>query len=134
MNIQERIEALEKELEALKTEYKNGANKADWQPRLGEIIEMSNNGKIWYTQRFVKFVNGEKFPCVSETGLYKYMRPLNDPMVIQLIPHTPGDSLPKWNGEVLYKTKAGDYFIDHCSDLYWNENGTQTIVGYYLIP
>ena len=96
MNIQDRIAKLEKELEELKESYMKDedAKENTWTPREGEICEFSDDEDIWHIERFVVKTDDTKYPYVSYTEAYKYCRPLNDPMVIQLIPHKPGDPMP----------------------------------------
>ena len=136
MNIQDRIAKLEKELAELKGEL-------EWTPRKGEIVKFSNDGVQWRTGKIVGYNYSKDYVDDDENVMYyeddygdnwNYCHPLNDPMVIQLIPHVPGDPVPKWNGEALYITRAGDYYIDSVCDLFWGENEEQTITSYYLIP
>ena len=98
MNIQDRIAKLEKELAELKGELE-----VDWMPRKGEIVKFSNDGVQWRTGKIIGYNYSKDYVDDDEDTMYyeddygdnwNYCHPLNDPMVIQLIPHVPGDEMP----------------------------------------
>ena len=120
MNIQDRIAKLEKELAELR-EYveQPDPTQDNRSPRVGEIVLMSHHGDDWETMRFVAMHLG----CyVAENGdFYDFCKPLNDPMVIQLIPHKPGDPMPcKGNQFILVKFGNGSYDNARADDWYWD--------------
>jgi len=118
VNIQDRIAKLEKELAELKEDCLDES----WSPREGEICEFSDDKDIWYTERFVVKTDDTSYPYVSYSSeAYKYCRPLNDPMVIQLIPHVPGDPMPcDGDAKVLVRLKMGALEIDHAKNWDWS--------------
>ena len=98
MNIQDRIAKLEKELAELKGELE-----VVWTPRKGEIVKFSNDGVQWRTGKIVGYNYSKDYIDDDENVMYyeddygdnwNYCHPINDPMVIQLIPHVPGDPMP----------------------------------------
>ena len=92
MNIQDRIANLEKELAQLKEEVSEEKVDESWKPRVGEIVEMSDDGHYWLLRRYE---DDDDFGFMDTFGeSFEMCRPLNDPMVIQLIPHVPGDPMP----------------------------------------
>jgi hypothetical protein len=120
VNIQDRIAKLEKELKQLKIDLAEDQEitEAVWKPRVGEIVLMSHHGDDWETMRFVAMRLG----CyVAENGdFYDYCKPLNDPMVIQLIPHVPGDPNPTIDDcFVLIKYRNGVTDILTAEHAYW---------------
>ena len=97
MNIQDRIAKLEKELSELKESYMKDvdAKENTWKPRVGEICEFSDDEDMWIISRLVEVKDSlQEYPYSSTHEDFRYCRPLNDPMVIQLIPHVPGDPMP----------------------------------------
>jgi len=89
VNIQDRITKLEKELAELKESV---GKKEMWFPRKGEIIRVTDNKEDWAYTRFAEY---KKDYYYDDNGdFWMYAEPLNDPMVIQLIPHVPGDEMP----------------------------------------
>ena len=68
----------------------------EWVPFPGEIVEVSDVGTSWHVARFRSHEDGREFPFRSSPNgvSWKYARPLSDPNVIQLRPHTPGDPMP----------------------------------------
>jgi hypothetical protein len=95
MNIQDRIAKLEKELKQLKIDLAEDDEITEvvWKPRVGEIILVSDNKEQWYYSKFSGYEDDDSY-CGVEGEYWTYAKPLNDPMVIQLIPHKPGDPRP----------------------------------------
>jgi hypothetical protein len=121
VNIQDRIAKLEKELKQLKIDLAEDQEitEAVWKPRVGEIVEMSDDGETWLLRRFVG-PDGAEDPLDEFGESFAYYRPLNDPMVIQLIPHKPGDPNPtKENSFVLIKYRSGATDILSSEHSYW---------------
>jgi hypothetical protein len=125
MNIEDRIAKLEKELKQLKIDLAEDdeISEAVWKPRIGEICEFSDDGVKWCVDRFLdKFDDdGErKYQYIGDWDVHRDCRPLNDPMVIQLIPHKPGDPNPtKENSFVLIKYRSGATDILSSEHSYW---------------
>ena len=124
MNIQDRIAKLEKELVELR-EYveQPDPTQDNWSPRVGEIVLVSSYGdeyeNSWEVRRFVEMEDNN---YVSEDGYFwEFCKPLNDPMVIQLIRHVPGDPMPcKGNQFILVKFGNGSYDNARADDWYWD--------------
>ena len=99
MNIQDRIAKLETQIcqsidELTKLKEEVSLEKVDdsWKPRVGEIVEMSDDGDYWLLRRYEDDGDFGFMDTFGES--WENCRPLNDPMVIQLIPHVPGDEMP----------------------------------------
>jgi len=140
VNIQDRIAKLETQIcqsidELTKLKEEVSLEKVDdsWKPRVGEIVLMSHHGNDWETMRFVAMRLG----CyVAENGdFYDYCKPLNDPMVIQLIPHVPGDPKPYGDANnVIVVFKSGAYDASNPRDFNWGyDNDEADIVGWFDI-
>ena len=132
MNIQDRIAKLEKELAQLKEEVSLKKVDNSWKPRVGEIVLMSHHGNDWETMRFVAMRLG----CyVAENGdFYDYCKPLNDPMVIQLIPHVPGDPMPSFADahRIVIVFENGQYDVSYTHDVSWgDDNDGYNVIGWF---
>ena len=133
MNIQDRIANLEKELAQLKEEVSEEKVDESWKPRVGEIVEMSDDGHYWLLRRYE---DDDDFGFMDTFGeSFEMCRPLNDPMVIQLIPHVPGDPKPYGDSnEVIVVFKSGHYDASNPRDFNWDDdNDEYNIVGWFDI-
>jgi hypothetical protein len=139
MNTLERIEKMEKELAELKELVSLEIPcKENYKPRPGEICEFGDADDYWVTTKFVKYDNDDVYPYVVEdANRYMFCRPLNDPMVIQLIPYSPGEDNPlvdKGQNVIVIQRNG---FIDcgEVSHFYWGEcsDSGNDIVGYKVI-
>lgn len=117
MNIQDRIAKLEKELVELKEQCVD----VPWTPREGEICEVSENGREWLVRKVYKYKPEEENPYVSDFAKWPLARPLNDPMVIQFIPHKPGDPMPcGGDEEVIIRFRSGCIGVQHAGETDWS--------------
>ena len=133
MNIQDRIAKLEKELAQLKEEVSEEKVDESWKPRVGEIVEMSDDGHYWLLRRYE---DDDDFGFMDTFGeSFEMCRPLNDPMVIQLIPHVPGDPKPYGDANnVIVVFKSGAYDASNPRDFDWEDGLDEAnIVGWFDI-
>ena len=124
MNIQDRIAKLEKELAELKGELE-----VVWMPRKGEIVKFSNDGVQWRTGKIVGYNYSKDYIDDDEDIMYyeddygdnwSYCHPINDPMVIQFIPHKSGDPMPcEENRVIMVKFGNNTYDTGIAGDWYW---------------
>ena len=133
MNIQDRIAKLEKELAELKEELSEEKVDTSWKPRVGEICEFSDDEDRWIISRLVEAKDSlQEYPYSSTHEDFRYCRPLNDPMVIQLIPHVPGDPRPSGDAnKVVVVFESGEYDTQSPYELDWGDDNEEgNIVGW----
>jgi len=124
MNTLERIAKLEKELQKLKEEVMSAPEPPDWMPRKGEICEFGDADEYWVTTKFVEYDNDDVYPYVVEdNNRYMFCRPLNDPMVIQLVPHDQDPSAPCDPSDVVVVLFTGGdgHDVGYARDFLWNK-------------
>ena len=133
MNIQDRIAKLEKELAELKASYQKDEEE-EWKPRVGEIVEMSDQGGYWLLRRYD---SESDFGFIDSFGeSWENCRPLNDPMVIQLIPHVPGDAAPCESGNATIVLYENGEYESTSFDLDWSNRNAEgyNIIGWTALP
>lgn len=142
MNIQDRIAKLETQIcqnidELTKLKEEMSKENKIWIPRVGEIVEMSDDRESWYVQKFVDIEEGEEtiYRFNGDYESFTFCRPLTDPMVIQLIPHVPGDPKPYGDANnVIVVFKSGEYDAANPRDFNWDDdNYEDNIVGWFDI-
>ena len=135
MNIQDRIAKLEKELKQLKIDLAEDEEITEvvWKPRKGEIVEMSDDGEVWVLRRYYGTYEHSYLDNFKESWMM--CRRLNDPMVIQLIPHKPGDPRPYGDANnVIVVFKSGYYDAANPREFDWDDdNDEANIVGWFDI-
>ena len=137
MNIQDRIAKLETQIcqsidELTKLKEEVSLEKVDdsWMPRKGEIIRVTDNKEDWAYTRFAEY---KKDYYYDDNGdFWMYAEPLNDPMVIQLIPHVPGDPRPSGDAnKVVVVFESGEYDTQSPYELDWGDDNEEgNIVGW----
>ena len=111
-------------------------NEPEWVPFPGELIEVRNVGGPedgWKIRRFVsKGGSVAPFVCEGEGNNYRWMnaRPLSDPNIIQLRPHTPGDPMP-CDGKSMVVVRIPDGRISSGKAYSWAWDG---IVAWAPLP
>ena len=109
-------EEMQTELDTLKrriAELEAQMNEPEWHPFAGEIVEVSDFGHDWIVRQITAYNPGDDFPYKTGKGTdWKYARPLSDPNIIQLRPHTPGDPMP-CDGHVRVIAHYGDLDVDN---------------------
>jgi hypothetical protein len=125
MNTLERIAQLEKELQELKDLVSLEIPcKENYKPRPGEICVFSvDDDDHCITARFIEFDDTDIYPYVTEDGCkYPYCHPLNDPMVIQLIPHNQDFDEPCNPSDevVVLFCDSNNYGIGNARDFLWD--------------
>jgi hypothetical protein len=129
MNIQDRIAKLETqicqsidELTKLKEDTRLDNKENTWHPRQGEIVEMSDEGVGWFIRRYGRQTDFNYEDTLGER--FVMCRPLDDPMVIQLIPHTPGDPRPPFGDaqRLIVAFENGEYDVSYSHNVGWGNN------------
>ena len=78
----------------------------EWVPFPGEIVEVSEGGTQWAVRKF-QHMTGVRYGTYGG-ALWNLARPLSDPNIIQLRPHTPGDPMPcDSDQQVIVNRKSG---------------------------
>lgn len=102
----------------------------------GQLVEGRDfDDDVWKIDTFVRYLSDTSLPYLCRNDPWKQCRPLQDPLIIQFRPHTPGDTMPcdgKQKVRVMYR--CGDIDIDKAKEYDWNEAGTNTdIIGWLPI-
>ena len=138
MNILERIEKMEAELQELKEMAIDSIDaktaeveEGEYVPRSGEIVELSDDGNEWVVVKLTNYDGNDVFPYEIFDGTrYLYCRPLQDKMVIQLIPHEPNGEMP-CDGAVIVLFQNGTYDFGNAEDFDWS--GKHCIPEYKIV-
>ena len=127
-------EEMQTELDALKrriAEIEAQMAEPDWVPFPGEIVEgRDRDGDEWVVSRFVERVPERCHQWDCGVDMWIHVRPLQDPNVIQLRPHTPGDPMP-CDGKSMVVVRIPDGRISSGKAYSWAWDG---IVAWAPLP
>ena len=140
VNILNRLEQIENEVRELKKEIETDVDDKGWMPRPGEIVEVGDNREEWFVDRLVDYDESSDYAYkTTHDAAWRYCRPLNDPMVIQLTPHDPVGGKMPCDGDEDVLVMYGDGTYDHmpARELYWNDEDLTydvQIIGWTKLP
>ena len=93
---------------------------AEWKPRKGELCEFwdgnPRNPRIDY---FQQMSTGQPYIFAATHDTWKHCRPIQDPNLIQMIPHDGGECPVPGDTKVLVKIRDGAMWDSRAKNLRW---------------
>lgn len=91
----------------------------EWKPRVGELCEFSDDIENYIIDYFLEYRKN----CYidRERVVWRHCRPIQDPNIIQMIPHDGGKCPVPGETMVLARIKDGLYLLKKACDFFWGK-------------
>lgn len=104
---------------------------AEWKPRKGELCIFFNASLADFVIDYFEEKGGDYF--VSNSNTWKHCRPLQDPDLIQMIPHDGGECPVPMDTKVLIKGRDGSNYVELAENLRWEHTDDEDDIVKYAV-